>query len=115
MQVIWRFTIISVCFFILVGCSDGKIKTKPIYQKSEEIIDLLNQSQWEKAADEAAAIRDLYKKNKWKFQLLGDETEYSELDQEISKLKISIEEKDKHEAKTNLVLIQDYIKAIYFW
>ncbi|KEF35960.1 protein of unknown function (DUF4363) [Schinkia azotoformans MEV2011] len=114
MQVNLKFIMMSVCFFMLVGCSDEKIKNKPIYQKSEEIMDLLNHSQWEKAGDEAKAISDLYKKSRWKLQLLGGEMEYSELEQEISKLKISIEEKDKREAKTNIVLIQDYIKAIYF-
>lgn len=114
MKVNTHFIIIITCFFILVGCSDEKIKRLPIYKKSEDITNLVNQSQWEKASDEAKAIADLYKKTKWKLQLLGEELEYNELEQEISKLQISIEEKDKLEAKTNIVLIQDYIRAIYF-
>lgn len=114
MKVNLQFLTIIICLFMLVGCSEEKIKNLPMYKKSEEIIDLINQSQWEKAGDEAKIISDLYKKTKWKLQLLGEELEYNELEQEISKLQISIEEKDKREAKTNIVLIQDYIRAIYF-
>lgn len=114
MKVNLQIIIIITCSFMLVGCSDEKIKNLPIYQKSEEITDLINQSQWQKAGEEAEAIGDLYKKTKWKLQLLGEEVEYNELEQEISKLKVSIEEKDRREAKTNIVLIQDYVRAIYF-
>lgn len=114
MKVNLQFIIMTICFLLLIGCSNEKIKSLPIYKKSEEITDLINHSQWEKAGNEAKAISDIYKKNKWKLQLLGEELEYNELEQEISKLQISIEEKDKLESKTNIVLIQDYIRAIYF-
>ncbi|HHW38543.1 MAG TPA: hypothetical protein GXX18_15125 [Bacillales bacterium] len=115
MKVISKFVVIGTCFFMLLGCSDKKIKNKPIYKKSEEIMGLITHSQWKKAEDEAKAIKDLYKKNKWKYQLLGNEAEYSYLQQELSKLQMSIEEQDQLQAKTNVVVIQDYIKAIYFW
>lgn len=99
---------------MLFGCSDEKIKGKPIYQKSEEISTFVNGAKWDKASEEVKAMVELYQKNKWKFQLLGDEMEYSGLNQEIIKLKVSIEEEDKKEAKANLALIQDYIRAIYY-
>lgn len=106
--------ILCICFLLLLGCSNDKIISKPLYQKSEEIISLVNQLQWEKAKEEVRVIEDLYQKDEWKFQLLGDESEYDGLNQEISQLKVSIQEEDKMEAKSSLVIIQDYIRAIYF-
>lgn len=108
---------LSVCliisFLLLSGCTSHSIGKKPIYEESNKLMDLVDASQWETAEKAAQKIQKMFKKNKWKYQLLGDESEYNGLHQEISKLKVSIEEKDQPEAKRNIVLIQDYIHSIY--
>lgn len=103
-----------ICIAILFGCSDKTIQNKPIYQKSTEVKSLINQSQWEKAQQKGKQIDQLYKDNKWKYQFLGDETEFRGLNKEIIKLQASLEEKDKKEAKRNLSLIEHYIESLYF-
>ncbi|WP_010281971.1 DUF4363 family protein [Bacillus timonensis] len=106
--------ILGVCVFLVSGCSTETISKKPIYQESSKLMELIDGAQWELADKEVMEIQKLFKKNKWKYMLLGDETEYSGLNQEISKLVASIEEKDTPEAKRNILMIQDYIKSIYF-
>ncbi|MCC3357308.1 DUF4363 family protein [Bacillus sp. REN16] len=108
---------LSICFVIsfllLCGCSSHSISKKPIYEEANKVMELINGSQWEMADNAAQGMQKIFNKNKWKYQLLGDESEYTGLHQEISKLKVSIEEKDKPEAKRNIVIIQDHIRSIY--
>ena len=104
---------VVICFFMLSGCSSNSMNKNPIFQESNKIMELVDDSQWETADKAAQVIQKMYKKNKWKYQLLGDESEYNGLQQEISKLKISINEKDKPEAKRSIVIIQEHIQAIY--
>ncbi|SDQ67375.1 protein of unknown function [Virgibacillus subterraneus] len=106
--------ILFLCFTILFGCSTEKIQGLPISQKAIEIRKLVNQSQWKKAEQEVALIQELYKSNKWRYQILGDKIEYHNLNIHIKKLKVALEEKDKTEAKLNIVMIENYIESLYF-
>lgn len=99
---------------LLSGCSMETIQSKPIYQKSGDTKTLVNQEKWEQAKQQADVIDTLFKENKWKYQLLGNETEYSSLDAEIKKLQMSLEEKDKKEAKRNIAVMEHYIESLYF-
>ncbi|WP_176555803.1 DUF4363 family protein [Virgibacillus ndiopensis] len=102
------------CIAFIFGCSNETIQKNPIYNKSTEIKNLVNQTQWHKAKQEAKLILEYYRNGKWKYQLLGDETEYNNLNEQILKLQVSIEEKDKAEAKRNIALIEHYIEMLYF-
>ena len=75
---------------------------------------MIDQKDWNRARNGAEQINHLFKNNKWKYQLLGDETEFSGLENEIKKLQISLEEKDKKEAKRNLAMIESYMESLYF-
>src|SRR5699024_1223244 len=99
---------------ILFGCSMETIRQLPIYQSSDDVKGLVNDTHWKKAEEEGKHIEKLYKENKWKYQLMGDETEYNKLDEEISKLQVSLEEKDTKVAKRNIAVIQHFIESIYF-
>lgn len=107
-------TILFLCLTLLFGCSNETIQNLPISQKAAEIENLINQSKWDRAEQEAARIEELYKSNEWKYQLYGDETEYKSLSKEIRKLKVSLKERDKTEAKLNIVVIENCIESLYF-
>ena len=108
-----KFSTICICM-LLFGCSNETLQEKPIYQKATEIKTLVNQEEWDKAKEGSKDLYQLYKKNKWKYQFLGNETEHKTLNQHIQKLIISIEEKDKQEAKLNIAMMEHYIESLYF-
>lgn len=112
---LYKMTILfTATVLFLSGCSIHSAKEQPIYKKTAEIQSLVDRSQWSQAKKELKAVENLFKKNHWKYQLLADEPEYRGLQDEISKLQISLDEKDKKEAKTSAVLIQNYLEAIYY-
>lgn len=54
------------------------------------------------------------KDNKWKYQLLSDKQTFNSLEEHIEMLIVSLEEKDKTEAKLHIAMIEHFIKSIYF-
>ncbi|MFD1361038.1 DUF4363 family protein [Lentibacillus salinarum] len=111
---ILRLGMIFIGLFILFGCSTETIQQLPISETATDIEYLVNEGQWKQAKEGASQIRSLYKDNEWRYQLMGDKTEYSNLDEEISKLQVSIEEKDTEEAKRSIAGIKHYIESLYF-
>lgn len=105
--------ILSICIPLLFGCS-GSIQKDPVHSHSNEVISLVDGMEWGKAKQGADDLEQLFKKNKWKYQLLGTDTEYMGVDRHIKKLQISIEEKDKEEAKKDSAMIKHYIESLYF-
>ena len=99
---------------LLLGCSNEYIQQKPIYQKATEIKTLTNKAEWDKVKEDSNEIYQLYKDNEWKYQFLGNETEFKTLEQHIQRLIISAEEEDKTEAKFNLSMIEHYVESLYF-
>ncbi|OZU87338.1 hypothetical protein CIL03_17260 [Virgibacillus indicus] len=106
--------LLCICLMLLISCSNETIQNKHISQKAEAIKTLITQSQWDKAVIQGRQFEQVYADNKWKYQLLGDITEYDRLDQHIRKLNVALEEKDKEEAKLNLTMIEHYIESLYF-
>jgi hypothetical protein len=106
--------IVFSCLLLVGGCSDDKIKNKPIYQQTAELENLINQEHWDEASNKIKEVQQIFETNKWKYQFLGDEREYGGLDEEISKLEVAIEEKNKIEAKQSIVLIELYLHSLYF-
>src|SRR5690625_2967301 len=105
--------ILSICMPVLFGCS-GAIQKDPVHSHSNEVMSLVDEFEWNKAKRGAEDLEQLFKKNKWKYQLLGTDTEDMGLDRHIKKLQISIEEKDKEEAKKDTAMIKHYIESMYF-
>jgi len=105
--------ILSICIPLLFRCS-GSIKKDPVHSHSSEVTALVDELEWNKAEQGADDLEKLFKKNKWKYQLLGTDTEYMGVDRHIKKLQISIEEKDKEEAKKDSAMIKHYIESLYF-
>lgn len=114
MKVLKMCLLFVVCSMLLIGCSNEKIRNLPIYQKANKIHSLVESGKWDSANEASKSIETMYKDQKWKYQLLGDESEYNGLIQEIAQLQVAVEEQDKKEAKLHIALIKNYLKAMYF-
>lgn len=88
-------------------------KDRPLNAKIKEITHLINGDQWGQAMQETDVLRELYQKEKWKLQLLGDEMEYEQIDQELEKLPTAIHEQDGTQAKMILSTIRALLHNIY--
>ncbi|HEX6922691.1 MAG TPA: DUF4363 family protein [Bacillales bacterium] len=86
---------------------------KAFYQQINKISELIDQGEWQKADKEMTALRKLYEKKLWKLQLIGDESEYEGLDDELEQLRGAIESRDKAEAKIQLSAVRTLVKHIY--
>lgn len=89
------------------------IEQKPIFQKADQIEKLVGEKQWGKASVEAEALMKMYQKQKWKFQLLGDEAEYEGLSQEIAKLQAAIKVQGQVETHVAIAAIKELLVQMY--
>lgn len=80
-------------------------------------IDLLeqeiDQSEWSKIATQADKLKSIYKDNKWKLQLLGDEDEYEGLHESINNLIAAAKEKDSTSTRLELATVKSILEDIY--
>lgn len=84
-----------------------------VEKQAQMILLLINQNKWEESVEPSKKLKELYNKNKWKYQLLGDEGEYEQLNHEIEKLQMAVQEKDSTQAKIILSTIIAIVKDIY--
>jgi len=107
-------TVIGICLLMLFGCSSENMDNNPVFQEANEIKTNVDQSNWDHAKQQAESLKKLYKENKWKYQLLSDKNTFNSLEEHIEMLTVSLEEKDKTEAKLHIAMIEHLIKSIYF-
>ncbi|TXL64055.1 DUF4363 family protein [Cerasibacillus terrae] len=108
-------TTILFCFcilLILVGC-ENNVGGHAFFNQINEIENSLEDPNWDKITLQAEELKEMYKKDKWKLQLLGDEEEYETLYESINKLIIAIEEKDRTNIRLELSVIHTHIEDIY--
>lgn len=77
---------------------------KAVKTKVKDITTTIQNKDWDKAFKLTVDFRKYYDKNKWKYQLMGDEQEYEGLANDIEKLKAAILAKNKAQA---LILTYD--------
>jgi hypothetical protein len=112
-RTIWLCFLATIIFFSGGAQAAGSKVDRPLIQKVTSIISYVEYDQWTLANQEVAKLRGMYKKEKWKLQLLGDEEEYEGLDRELDHLASAALDQDKTEAKKSLVHIRAILKAIY--
>ena len=112
-RTIWLCFLAAIIFFSGGAHAAGSKVDRPLIQKVTSIISYVEYDQWTIANQEVAKLRGMYKKEKWKLQLLGDEEEYEGLDREFDHLASAAHDQDKTEAKKSLVHIRAILKAIY--
>lgn len=99
-------------FLLLTGC-ENNIGGDAFFQQISEIENKLEEPNWKEVVIQAEVLKELYKKDKWKIQLLGDEDEYESLYESINKLITASEEEDFINAKMELTTIHTHIEDIY--
>lgn len=104
---------IYLCFLLLLSACTIKVGGEEFFSCIDEMEQELNQPNWEKLSSKANEIKELYKKSKWKIQLIGDEGEYEGLDESINNLIASIKEKDTTNTRMELATIRTIIEDIY--
>jgi hypothetical protein len=85
----------------------------PVEKQADAILELIERNQWDEAVEPTMKLKELYQKNKWKYQLLGDEEEFEHLNLEIDKLRVAVRMKDSSEAQLILATIQSILTDIY--
>ncbi len=107
-----RMVLLSLLILFISGCSG--ITGKDSFQNSvKNIAVLLEEERWPDVRKECRELLNIYRKNEWKLQLIGDEEEYEELFKCINRLLTIAEEQDKVRAKMELATIRTIIENIY--
>lgn len=104
-----------IAVFIIGGWSstDQAQLGQSFFQKIDQVNSAIDKENWPKAGRETSELRKMYQKKKWKIQLVGDEGEYEGLERVLAKLTVSVQEKEKSEAKMELSDFRALLKAIY--
>lgn len=105
--------ILLSCFLLfLVGC-ENNIGGDTFFNQINDIEHALENPNWSEITTQAKGLKELYKKDKWKLQLLGDEDEYESLYESINRLITAIEMEDLTITRMELTDIHTYIENIY--
>ena len=98
--------------FLLFGCSN--VTGKESFYKNVEAIELAVQDEnWSSLNKLSKELDEIYKRQEWKIQLLGDESEYETLQESIDHLLVSIESEDLLQTKLELSTIKTLLQFIY--
>ncbi|MBM0066788.1 DUF4363 family protein [Alkalicoccobacillus gibsonii] len=106
-----KIILFTVIILLLSGCNvvGGDLFYNPLNQIEET----LDQSDWEQAEKYANAFEDIYQKNKWKLQLIGDEGEYEGLNESIQRMIAGVKQKDMTNVRIELATARSLISDIY--
>lgn len=107
-----RVLILCTLLLCLTGC-DVMIGGDTFFNKINEIEAGLEAPNWTELAEQAKELEEMYKKDKWKLQFLGDEGEYESLYENIHKLIAAAEEMDRTNFKLELTVTRTIIEGIY--
>ncbi|WP_052345868.1 DUF4363 family protein [Paucisalibacillus sp. EB02] len=105
-------TIFLLSFMFLAGCTEP-IGGDYFFDKIQSLEVELNKEDWHNANLLLKDMKNLYKKNDWKLQLLGDEAEYEGMNEAISRLSAAIKSEDSKQALLELASIRAYLEEIY--
>ncbi|WP_158589700.1 MULTISPECIES: DUF4363 family protein [Clostridia] len=79
----------------------------------EQIDGSIQQGDWNSIIIQTTELKELYQRNKWKIQLLGDEGEYEGLYGSINRLIVASHEKDVINARLELATVKSFLEDIY--
>ncbi|RDW18302.1 hypothetical protein CWR48_12025 [Oceanobacillus arenosus] len=99
---------------ILSGCTNP-VGGDYFFEQIDIIEQAMNERQidWQQIEVQSKELKKLYKENKWRTQLIGDEREYEGLSESIAILIAAVDEKDATQAKVELATIKSIIEDIY--
>ncbi|HET7629630.1 MAG TPA: DUF4363 family protein [Bacillales bacterium] len=95
------------------GSHDEDSGKTSLQSQVDSVRQSIEQKNWRRAAHGAHELRQMYDQKEWKLQLLGDESEYEGLQQDIARLQAAVKARDKANAFTELADIEVMISNIY--
>ncbi|BAB05688.1 DUF4363 family protein [Halalkalibacterium halodurans] len=102
---------------LLSGCNVGDLfKTKNDELLFDQVMELQQQiehQKWEEALANIENFEAHYANQKWKMQLLGELEDYQDIELEIERLKVNVQEQDEYECMLGLKQIQYRLAVIY--
>jgi len=105
-------TIILLSIMFVAGCTEP-IGGDYFFDNIQSLELELEKEDWQHANLQLKDMKNLYKKNNWKLQLLGDEAEYEGINEAISRLSAAIKSEDSKQALIELATIQAFLVEIY--
>ncbi|WP_027723812.1 DUF4363 family protein [Tuberibacillus calidus] len=105
----YKWLLFSLMIFGLLAEPAAAQAPKDIQWRIKNLKTSITQTDWNKAYEQAVDLRKHFDKNRWKYQLLGDEQEYEGISNDIENLKAAILARDKSMA---LILTYD-IKEVF--
>jgi hypothetical protein len=102
-------TIMLLSIIFVAGCTEP-IGGDYFFENIQSLEADLKNENWQNANIQLKDMKDLYKKNDWKLQLLGDEGEYEGMNESISRLSAAIESEDSKQALLELATIRAYLE-----
>ena len=111
-NMIKNWTLSLFLIVILSGCS-SITGENDFSKKVNSIEHALNDHDWKQLKSLTNELDQLYHRNQWKIQLLGDEGEYESLQESINRLIVAIEEKDQTAIKLEVATIKTFLEDIY--
>jgi PBP1b-binding outer membrane lipoprotein LpoB len=107
-----KYVVFILLVIILSGCTHSFGKGE-FNKKFDNLDQSLNKEDWDLATKQMSDLTSYYENNLWKLQLVGEETEYKDLYETFSKLKVLIEEKDRTQSRMELETAKTLVKHIY--
>lgn len=101
-----------VFFFLLTGCT-LKPGGEAFFSQLDKVETALEQQDWKEVAQRTEELQQVYQKEKWKIQLLGDEGEYEQLLESINKMIAITKEKDSSNVRLELAAARTLVENIY--
>nr|WP_253288761.1 DUF4363 family protein [Amphibacillus sp. MSJ-3] len=97
---------------LLTGCSN-QVGGEAFFNHLDEFEKELDQPNWTELSIQADELKEMYEKNKWKLQLIGDEGEYEELYKSISNLIATVKEEDTLSTRMEIATTRALLEGIY--
>ncbi|MGV3487647.1 MAG: DUF4363 family protein [Tuberibacillus sp.] len=109
----FKWVMLTLLLFGLAANTASANAPKDIQTKLKNLSGSILKSDWDKAYKQTVDLRDHFNKNRWKYQLLGDEQEYEGISNDIENLKAAIIAKDKASALIFVYDIKEVFNQIY--
>ena len=109
----FKWVLLTLLVFGLAANTASANAPKDIQNRVKNLSSSILKSDWDQAYKQTVDLRNHFNKNRWKYQLLGDEQEYEGISNDIENLKAAIIAKDKASALIYVYDIREVFNQIY--
>ncbi|MBY7142580.1 hypothetical protein KFZ56_05700 [Virgibacillus sp. NKC19-3] len=105
--------IILLCFLFFLTACTNQIGGEAFFHHINEFEKGLDQPNWEELSAQANELKEMYEKDKWKIQLIGDEGEYEDLYESINNIIATVKERDTLSTRIEIATTRTILEDIY--